>query len=176
MSTKIKNVQIIDNTKIKVSGVRKLNPWEIEYQGSPYNCSACKNDKNNCCDSKNRPECEKCLSQMLHLGSNKTEKVPAYILNCKNCNYSKYSYDYSKTHGLLENEIIQPVVIYDCSQKSYIEGSNNDISNIQMVNACSGIKGDTTILESQLTNNKTEIMWLVGILSLLLGIGIFLFF
>lgn len=137
--TEIKNVKSLGSDRIEVTGIRKLHPWEIEYKGSPYNCSYCRNDDETCCDVENEPRCEKCICQSLHSGTNKDgELVPQYQMGCKKCDLSKYDKKYCTDKGLLENDIIQPVVIYDCSQNVLVSGNENEMTDVQLTNACSG--------------------------------------
>ena len=137
-TTQIQSVEEIGQNRIKVTGVRKAQPWEIEWQGRPFHCGSCKDSSSKCCNAKERQECEKCICQSLHGAANKPQKVPFGIMNCKGCDLGKYTQRYCRENGYLENDIIQPVVIYDCSQKAYIAGDKNELSNVQMNNACSG--------------------------------------
>lgn len=169
MASEVTNVKRIDKDRVEVTGIRKLHPWEIEYKGSPYNCNYCLDDDSKCCGADDSPPCEKCVCQMLHAGSNKDEAlVPAHIMNCQKCDLSKYDKRYCSEKGLLENDVIQPIVVYDCSQKSLVSGDANEISNVQLLNACSGT------IEVQQGIALEYIIAAIGAL-LLIVIGIVLF-
>jgi hypothetical protein len=132
----------------QVSGKRLLKEYEIEYNGSVFNCLNC--DPSNCCsttsaNATNKVACQKCRCQQLYKVSDGTRSgsMPVGNLNCTDCN-TNMTEAQCKSYEFLNNALIQNVSVVDCSNKMITAGANNTISDVSLTSTCN-TGGPTTV-------------------------------
>jgi hypothetical protein len=123
----------------QVSGKRMLEKYEIEFNGTVFNCLEC--NKNNCCstisDASNRVACQKCRCQQLYTVKDGTRSgsEPVGNLGCVGCT-TNMSEAECNSYEFLNNKVIQNMSIVDCSNKIITAGANNSVKDVSLKSTC----------------------------------------
>jgi len=137
----------------------ELTPYNVEYDGTPFDCNKCRTGEDNCCaahdkNNSNYLACQKCRCQHLHnvIDDSRTERVKD--LGCKNCDDSQFNTNYCTDYGNLNNNL--KANITDCSNNFLNVGNNSTITDVELRSECNigGEKNVDVITPSTSTQSQ----------------------
>lgn len=143
MAEEANSINKIGNNVIQ-TGVHQFTDNQIEYNGVLFDCRQCNKNRSECCNvfdenDPNRLPCMKCVCQAAYDTMDDSRKERINMSQCQNCRDVSLAFCRRENH--LINRLVQDIKIFDCSQNILVDGTANQLEQIEMKNQCISSEG-----------------------------------
>lgn len=138
MAADASSISKIGNNVIQ-TGVHRFTDNQIEYNGVLFDCRQCTRNRSECCNvfdenDPNRLPCMKCVCQSAYDTMDDSREGRATMNQCQNCRDVSLAFCRRENH--LINRLVQDINVFDCSQNILVDGTANQLQQIEMKNQC----------------------------------------